>query len=132
VNYDPLKIGVIAIVDDEEPFHEALESVMKAAGFPINTFSSAEDFLNSPHRENTACLILDVRLPRMSGIELQRRLLADNSRMPIIFISGHTDASLRDIAMSAGAIDFLSKPVRSNALLKAIRSALATRPDQGQ
>jgi FixJ family two-component response regulator len=68
----------------------------------------------------------------MSGIELQRRLLADDSRTPIIFISGHADASLCDVAMRAGAIDFLSKPVRSDALLKAIRSALAIRPDQGQ
>jgi two-component system, LuxR family, response regulator FixJ len=130
LNYDPPKIGVIAIVDDDEPLHEALGSIMKAAGFPISTFYSAEDFLNSPHRGTTACLILDVRLPGMSGIELQRRLLADNSRMPIIFISGHADASLRDVALRAGAIDFLSKPVRSEALLKAIRSALATRPDQ--
>ncbi|MEI9978591.1 MAG: response regulator [Edaphobacter sp.] len=132
MNYDPPKIGVIAIVDDDEPLHEALGSILRAAGFPISTFCSAEDFLNSPHRETTACLILDVRLPGMSGIELQRRLLADHSWMPIIFISGHADASLRDVAMRAGVIDFLSKPVRSDALLKAIRSALATRPDQGQ
>jgi FixJ family two-component response regulator len=132
LNYDPPKVGIIAIVEDDEPLHEALGSILKAAGFPINTFSSAEDFLNSPHRETTACLILDIRLPGMNGIELQRRLLADNSRMPIIFISGHADASLRDVAMRAGATDFLGKPVRSDALLTAIRSALATRPNQGQ
>src|ERR1700733_2823111 len=132
LNYDPPEIGVIAIVDDDEPLHEALGSVMKAAGFPVSTFCSAEDFLNSPYRETTACLILDVRLPGMSGIELQRRLVADNSLMPIVFISGHADASVRDVAMRAGATDFLSKPVRSGTLLRAIRSALATRPDQGQ
>jgi FixJ family two-component response regulator len=132
LKYNPPKIGVIAIVDDDEPIHEALGRIVKAARFPINTFSSAEDFLNSRNRETTACLILDVRLPGMNGIELQRRLLADNSQIPIIFISGHPDGSLRDVAMRAGATDFLSKPVRSDALLTAIRSALATRPDQGQ
>ena len=132
VNYTPLKIGVIAIVDDDEPLREALGSVMKAAGFSIHTFSSAEEFLNLPHRETTACLILDVRLPGMSGIELQRRLLAENSRIPIVFISGHGDAPLREVAITAGAVEFLSKPVRSDALLKAIGSALATRSGQGR
>ena len=120
------KVGIIAIVDDDEPLREALGSVMKAAGFSFDTFSCAEDFLDSPYRDNTACLILDVRLPGISGIELQRRLLDANSRIPIIFISGHGDASHRDVVMKAGAAAFLNKPVRSDALLKAIRAALAT------
>jgi FixJ family two-component response regulator len=131
LNNTQLKIGIIAIVDDDEPLREALGSVMKAAGFSIDTFSSAEDFLDSPYRDTTACLILDVRLPGMSGIELQRRLLDANSRIPIIFISGHGDASYREVVMKAGAAAFLNKPVRSDALLKAIRGALATSSDQG-
>jgi FixJ family two-component response regulator len=130
VNDTPLKIGVIAIVDDDEPLREALGSVMKAAGLSIHTFSSAEEFLNSHHIETTACLVLDVRLPGMSGIELQARLLAENSRIPIVFISGHGDAPLREAAMRAGAAAFLSKPVRSDALLKAIGSAAAARSGQ--
>ncbi len=128
MNYNPPKIGVIAIVDDDESVHEAVGSIVKAAGFSIHTFSSAEDFLHSPLRETAACLILDISLPGMNGIDFQRRLLTENCRTPILFISGHDDASLREAAMRAGAIDFLSKPVRSGALLKAIRLALATCP----
>jgi FixJ family two-component response regulator len=126
LNNTRLKVGIIAIVDDDAPLREALGSVMKAAGFSIDTFSCAEDFLDSPYRDNTACLILDVRLPGISGIELQRRLLDANSRIPIIFISGHGDASHRDVVMKSGAAAFLNKPVRSDALLKAIQAALAT------
>ena len=97
---------------------------MKAAGFSINTFASAEEFLASAEREGTACLILDVRLPGMSGIELQRQLAVDGDGTPIIFVTAHGDASLRDSLMKAGASGFLNKPVRSDALLKEIRSAL--------
>ena len=97
---------------------------MRAAGFLTDTFASAEDYLYSPKRQDTMCLILDVRLPGMSGIELQRRLRDANSQVPIIFITGHGDASLRDLAMKAGAAGFLSKPVRSDTLLKEIHAAL--------
>jgi FixJ family two-component response regulator len=124
VNKTLTKTGVIAIVDDDEPLREALGSVMKAAGFSINTFASAEEFLASAEREGTACLILDVRLPGMSGIELQRQLAVDGDGTPIIFVTAHGDASLRDSLMKAGASGFLNKPVRSDALLKEIRSAL--------
>jgi len=115
----PTKIGIIAIVDDDEPLREALGSVLKAAGF-----SSAEEFLDSPHRQKIACLLLDVRLPGMSGIELQRRLIEAKERLPIIFVTAHGDASLRELVMQAGAAGFLNKPVRSDALLKEIRTAL--------
>jgi FixJ family two-component response regulator len=115
--------GFIAIVDDDEPFREGLGSVMKAAGFSIDTFGSAEEFLDSPHRHNTACLILDVRLPGMSGVELQRRLLDTNSPVPIIFVTGHGDERIRDLVMKAGAAAFLNKPVRSDRLLKEIHGA---------
>lgn len=124
------KIGFIAIVDDDAPLCEALGSVMKAAGFSILTFGSAEEFLGSAEWRNTACLILDVRLPGMSGVELQKHLIESKSQVPIIFVTAHGDASLRDLVMKAGAAAFLNKPVRSDALLKEIRVALGkTRSD---
>jgi FixJ family two-component response regulator len=118
------KSGVIAIVDDDEPLREALGSVMKAAGFSTRTFGSSEEFLGSDW-QTTACLILDVRLPGMSGIELQKHLSQLNSRIPIIFVTAHGDDSLRDCLLKAGAEGFLNKPVRSGALLAAINAALA-------
>lgn len=118
------KTGIVAIVDDDEPLREALGSVMKAAGFSARAFPSAEEFLASPHRENTSCLILDIRLPGMSGLELQKRLLDANCPVPIVFLTAHGDASLRDSVMKAGASGYLNKPVRSDALLKEIRTAI--------
>lgn len=117
-------IGNIAIVDDDEPLREALGSLLKAAGFLAAGFTSAEQFLESADWRSTRCLILDVRLPGMSGVELQRRLTDANSAIPIIFITGHGDASLRDVLMSAGASAFLNKPVRRDALLNEIYTAL--------
>jgi two-component system response regulator FixJ len=124
VNNTLTKSGIIAIVDDDEALREALGSVMKAAGFTANTFASAEEFLDSANLQETACLVLDVRLPGMSGIELQRRLIEIQSPLPIVFVTAHGDASLRDLVMKAGAAGFLNKPVRSEALLKEIRAAL--------
>jgi FixJ family two-component response regulator len=117
--------GFIAIVDDDEPLLEALCSVMKAAGFSTRTFASAEDFLEFGERQDAGCLILDVRLPGMSGIELQRRLSDDNSAVPIIFVTAHGDSSLRESLMKAGAAGFMTKPVRSAALLKEVSAALS-------
>ena len=99
--------GVIAIIDDDEPLREALGSVLKAAGFVTDTFASAEEFLDLPQKNNISCLILDVRLPGMSGIELQRRLLHANCEVPVIFVTAHGDGSLRDLVMKAGAAGFL-------------------------
>lgn len=118
------KNGIIAIVDDDAPLREALESVMKAEGFLTVTFASAEEFLESANRQNTACLILDVRLPGMSGMELQRRLAEANEQVPIIFVTAHGDPSLRDSLLKAGAAGFLTKPVRSDALLRELGTAL--------
>ena len=118
------KTDIIAIVDDDEALREALGSVMRAAGFTSKTFASAEDFLACDDCDETACLILDVRLPGMSGIELQRRLADVNRQLPIIFVTAHGDASLRDSLMRAGAAGFFYKPVRSDALLKQIHTAL--------
>jgi FixJ family two-component response regulator len=124
--------GVIAIVDDDEPLREALGSVMKAAGFSPRTFATAEEFLACDDCGDTACLILDVRLPGMSGIELQKQLSKKNSQIPIVFVTAHGDASLRDSLMRAGAAAFLYKPVRSDALLKEIRRALEERSADNQ
>ena len=124
MNQTLTKIGIIAIVDDDEPLREALGSVLKAAGFSVDAFASAEDFLDSPLRGEIACLILDVRLPGMSGIELQRRLLEAGDATPIIFVTAHGDTSLRDVLMKAGAAGYLNKPVRSDVLLKEINAAL--------
>lgn len=118
------KTNIIAIVDDDAPLREALSSVMKAAGFLTSTFGSAEEFLDSGNQNDTACLILDVRLPGISGIELQRRLQDAKSQIPVIFVTAHGDASLRDLLLKAGAAGFLNKPVRSDALLKEIHAAL--------
>lgn len=115
---------VIAIVDDDEPFREALGSVMKAAGFLTSTFASAEEYLDSTIRQETMCLILDIRLPGMSGVELQRRLFDANDQVPIIFVTAHGDATLLGLVMKAGAAGFLNKPVRSATLLREIRAAL--------
>ena len=124
MNQNITKTGIIAIIDDDEALREALGSLMKAAGFVAKTFASAEEFLACDDCDDTACLILDVRLPGMSGIDLQRRLAESNRRLPIIFVTAHGDASLRDSLMRAGAAAFLYKPVRSDALLKEIQTAL--------
>jgi FixJ family two-component response regulator len=124
VNQTLTTIGIIAIVDDDEPLREALGSVLKAAGFLIDTFASAEEFLDSPRRQEITCLILDVRLPGMSGIELQRKLSESGCTIPIIFVTAHGDASLRDMLVEAGAAGFLNKPVRSDTLLREIYAAL--------
>src|ERR1700722_15110273 len=118
------KNGVIAIVDDDEPLREALGSVLKAAGFQTDSFATAEEFLDFGSRQNISCLLLDVRLPGMSGIELQKRLSEEQSEIPIIFVTAHGDAALGDSLMKSGAAGFLNKPVRSDALLKQIHLAL--------
>jgi two-component system response regulator FixJ len=125
-NQTQRKTGIIAVVDDDEPLREALGSVLKAAGFPIETFGSAEEFLESD-RQSISCVILDVRLPGMSGIELQRRLRDANRAVPIVFVTAHGDAAVRDLAMKGGACGFVNKPVRSDTLLEQIRVALEER-----
>jgi FixJ family two-component response regulator len=133
MNDAEIKTSTIAIVDDDGPLREALRSVMKAAGFVADTFPSAEAFLASREIEHTACLILDVRLPGMSGIELQRRLATMKSGIPVIFVTAHGDAALRESLMKAGAAGFLNKPVRSDALLNEIHAALGkSRADRKQ
>jgi FixJ family two-component response regulator len=114
----------ISIVDDDASIREALNSLMRSAGFNVEAFASAEDFLASERLNNTACLILDVHLPGMSGFDLQNRLTSDQRDIPIIFITAQADEVARQRALKGGAIDFLGKPVRREPLFKAIESAI--------
>ena len=114
----------IAVIDDDESVRDALKSLLKAAGFRAEAFSSALEFLDSCQLAGLACLILDVRMPGMSGIELQDRLIASHDGVPIIFISAHADEEARARALASGAIAFLVKPFSDKALLDAIDVAV--------
>ena len=120
------EIPIISIVDDDESVREAVKNLIRSTGFRAEVFTSAEEFLNSSHLHETACLILDVRMPGMNGLELQRRLAASNFAIPIILISAHSDGEAQARALQAGAVDFLYKPFTEDALLNAIKSSLAT------
>jgi FixJ family two-component response regulator len=113
----------ISIVDDDASIREALKSLMRSVRFHVDAFASAEEFLASERVDDTACLILDVYLPGMNGFELQSHLKTEGRDIPIIFITAHSDEASRQRALKGGAIDFLSKPVRRDTLLKAIQSA---------
>jgi FixJ family two-component response regulator len=114
----------ISIVDDDASIREALGSLMRSVHFNVETFASAEEFLASQRLHDTACLILDVHLPGMSGFELQHRLNVEHRDIPIIFITAHADEASRQRALESGARDFLGKPVRGKTLFKAIQSAI--------
>ena len=115
---------LIVIVDDDELIRDALNGLMKEAGFRALTFASAEEFLNSGQQQRTACLIADIRMPGMSGLELQSRLNRDNLRIPIIFITAQGDEKIRMQALRAGAVEFLAKPFDDDVLLDSVRAAL--------
>jgi FixJ family two-component response regulator len=116
--------ALIAIVDDDESIREAIQSLLRSVGFRAKTFASAEQFLQSDQIENTACLILDVRMPGMSGLELQRRLMATQWHIPIVFVTAHGDEETRSRALQEGAVEFLLKPFSEEALLNALQAAL--------
>jgi FixJ family two-component response regulator len=115
---------MISIIDDDESVREALWGLVRSVGYAVSTFSSAEEFVNSNQLGKADCLILDVAMPGMGGIELQRRLVADNSRVPVIFITAHEDDKIRAQAFRNGAEAFLIKPFSEEALLDAIHGAL--------
>jgi FixJ family two-component response regulator len=120
---------VIAIVDDQAALREATENLLKSAGLKAVSFASAEDFLQATPLDGAGCLILDVRLPGMSGLELQQRLAADGIHVPIVFITAQedSDGQMRAQALRSGALAFLRKPFSDEDLLNAVRSALETR-----
>ena len=117
---------LISIVDDDPLVREGLISLMRSAGFATQAFASAEEFLSLARRDDIGCLILDVRLPGISGLELQSQLTAtvSNHRTPVVFMTARDDEATRQRALKGGAVDFLRKPVRREALLNAIHLAL--------
>jgi FixJ family two-component response regulator len=112
------------VVDDDPSVREALSSLIRSVGLNVKTFSSAQEFLTSQRPDAPACLVLDVRLPGLSGLDLQRELAATHSSIPIIFITGHGDIPTTVEAMKAGAVEFLTKPFRDQDLLDAIQQAI--------
>ena len=114
----------VAIVDDEAPMREALLDLLDEAGFPACAFASGEEFLESGRHYECACLITDIRMPGISGLDLQARLNAGRLRIPIIFITAHGDERMRTQALRAGAVEFLAKPFDDEVLLKTVRAAL--------
>jgi CheY-like chemotaxis protein len=117
---------VVVVVDDDESVRESLEALIQTAGLRVLAFASAEEFLNSGQQGHTACLITDIRMPGMSGLELQTRLNEGCHKIPIIFITGHGEEKVRMQALRAGAVEFLIKPFDDDALLDSVRAALST------
>ena len=115
---------LVAIVDDDRSVQSALKDLMESAGLSARCFGSAEEFLELDARNQAACLVSDIRMPGMSGLELQAMLNAQGSRIPIIFITARGDAKMKMQAMKAGAIEFLSKPFDDEVLLESVRAAL--------
>ena len=113
---------MIFVVDDDESICRSLKRLMRSAGFDVRTFNSAVDFLNQGYKNTTGCLILDVRMPGMNGLELQEKLTSSGSQIPIIVISAHEDSQGREKAVKAGAKAFLQKPFDDQMLLEAIYS----------
>lgn len=116
--------AMVFVIDDDESIREALKSLIRSVGLSVATFASAHEFLESKRPDVPACLILDVRMPGLSGLDLQRDLTEENIHIPIIFITGHGDIPMSVRAMKGGAVEFLTKPFRDQDLLDAIQQAL--------
>ena len=123
---------MISIIDDNDSCRESLQRLMRSVGFAANVFASAEEFLDSDRLLNTDCLILDVRLPGMNGLELQRHLATSHSEIPIIFITSYEEDEVRARALNAGAVDYLLKPFNDEDLLDAIDAALKSKIDRNK
>jgi FixJ family two-component response regulator len=115
---------VISIVDDDASLRRSIRNLLMSAGLRVETFESAEVFLESGSGDNTACLVVDLRMPGMGGLGLLRHLAASGSRTPVIILTAHGDEDTRQRLLQAGAVAFLEKPIRGAALLDAVRSAL--------
>src|SRR5438046_3416943 len=116
--------AVVFVVDDDPSVRRSTERLLRSAGLKVQTFSSAREFLVSHRSEGPACLVLDVRMPGLSGMDLQRELAQSGIRLPIIFITAHGDIPMSVRAMKAGAVEFLTKPFRGRSLLDAVRAAI--------
>jgi FixJ family two-component response regulator len=117
--------AIVFIVDDDASVREALGRLIRSAGLRVEAFATAEAFLNRARRDAPGCLVLDVQLPDLSGLDLQRRMVDANNEMPIVFITGHGDIPTTVRAMKAGAIEFLTKPLVEGDVLESIRQAIA-------
>jgi len=117
---------LIAIVDDDESVCIGMTSLMRSLGYDVHAYGSAEDFLRSQERHGTSCLISDIQMPGVGGLELQRILAEEGSRLPIIFITAFPDERVQQLAMQAGATCFLSKPFDGTALINCLESALGS------
>ena len=115
---------MVAIVDDDDLMRSALQGLLKSVGLPAQAFASAEDFLKSGQQHEVGCLVADIRMPGMSGLELQAKLNADQCKIPTIFITAHGDEKMRMQALRAGAVEFMAKPFDDEALLESVRAAL--------
>lgn len=120
-------LPLISIVDDDASVRKSLSGLVRSVGFAAEAFASAEEFLATGNVRDTHCLILDVRMPGMGGLELQRRLTADGCAVPVVFITAHGDAASRAQALEAGAVEYLLKPFSEEALLGAIHASAFTR-----
>jgi FixJ family two-component response regulator len=118
------KEKMVAIIEDDESYRVAVQRLLKSAGFSVQSFASAEDFLSSGQQGETGCLITDIRMPGMSGLDLQSKLNSDHCPIPTIFITAHGDEKMRLQAMRGGAVKFLAKPFDGEVLLEAVQVAL--------
>jgi FixJ family two-component response regulator len=118
------KTNLEAIVDDDNSMRTAVQDLLEAVTLPVQGFASAEEFLRSGKQRAAACLIVDIRMPGMSGLELQEKLNAEGCRIPIIFITAHGDEKIRAQALRAGAVEFLTKPFDDEILIESVRAAL--------
>ena len=116
--------AIVFVVDDDSSIREAIESLVKLAGLRVETFGTAQEFLRSKRPDLPGCVVLDVELPGLSGLDLQRELAAHGIKLPVIFITGYGDIPMSVRAMKAGAVEFLTKPFRDQDLLDAIQQAL--------
>ena len=115
---------MVAVIDDDESYRRAVQRLVKTAGYSVQSFGSAEDFLNSGRQYETGCLIADIRMPGMSGLDLQAKLNADHCPIPTIFITAHGEEDLRLRAMRGGAVKFMVKPFDCAILLESVRAAM--------
>jgi two-component system response regulator FixJ len=115
---------IVSIVDDDESLRRSLRNLLGSVGLRVETFASAEDYLQSHYREQTGCLVLDLRMPGMDGLELLRHLSGLGSRIPAVVLTAHGDDEARRRSLQAGAVAFLTKPFDGNALVDAVRTAL--------
>jgi FixJ family two-component response regulator len=116
--------SIVMIVDDDDSIRKAVRRLMKSYGFAVETFASATEYLGSDRLDKTSCLVLDVHMPDMNGLELQKRIVESGHAIPIIFITAFTDENARAQAMRAGAVDYLAKPFSDEELLECIHVAL--------